>query len=412
MTYCKTLALLCVAVKFLAVVATAEPLTGAEFEQALQAQDSFFQDTLRGELAGVSGCFVTGPLGGVEADSLRAYHTVRIVCSDLQSLERALERVEKSTVLHVQAVSRYLDAPATFAPTGYRGVTIDLVGGRQIGAYTYQQLRFLIWARSNLINIESEHPDSLAAYALAVSHYLHMIDLLEDSTTPPKATAYRLNPDRDLYAPAPPYLIEGYQNYKTYLNSHAGIYTDFARGLLGFVPTDSLMIMLKQQAPRAAYPNKEASKFQEEMQEFFARDGDPVVLSTLTRSVFDTLRPGEYFFAVGLNGSVRFGRQFQRDEVAQLEKTTGPRVARANHAFLFPGEPLLTAGAFLVGDSTQPRLRSVNALSGRYFYSNISETIREDIAVRSNSYLLTLGHFFVALDALGIPYDSILIKKF
>ena len=394
--------------------ANAEPLTGAAFERAVQSQNVTFQDTLRAELIGVPGCFVTGPLGGVEDTSIVAYKTVRIVCSDLQRLESALERLEKSTAVHVQSVSRFLEKPATVQPTGYRGVIVDLVGGRQVSAQTFQQLRFLVWARSNVVEVEveKEHRDSLAAYARAVSHYLYMIDLLEDSTTPPQADAFALLPERDLYAPAPPYVIEGYQNYKDFMHSHAGIYTDFARGVLGFVPTDSLMIMLKQNLPQVAYPNKEYSKFQEEMEEFFARDGDPIVLSTLTRAVFDTLRPGEYFFAVGLNGTIRFGRELLREEVEEIEAATGHKVARANHAFLFPGEPLLTAGAFFLGDSTRPRLRSVNAQSGHYFYSNVSETIREDIAVRSNEYLLTLGHFFVALDALGIPYDSVLITKF
>jgi hypothetical protein len=395
-----------------AVPAVSQPLSGAAFDQAIIARQVTFQDTLRIELQDIAGCFVTGPLGGIDADSIYGYGRIRVVCADLQTLEQALERLEKSDIVHVQSVSRYLDEPAPFSPPGFRGVEIALLDGRVLYAFTYQQLRFLIWARSWLSDSRDDAVDSLNAYARAVSHYLYMIDMLEDTALPPDAGRFGVSPERDLYAPAPPYVIEGYQNYKDFMQAHAGIYTDFADGLLGFVPTDSLMIMIKQQAPHRAFPNKEASRFQDEMKEFFERDGDPRMLHTLTRAICDTLRAGEYFFAVGLNGTVRFGRELLREEVQAIENATGHKVARANHAFLFPGEPVLTAGAFFIGDSTGTHLRMVNAQSGHYFYSNVSATIREDISVNSNEYLLTLGHFFLALDALGIGYDSVLIMKF
>jgi len=100
-----------------------------------------------------------------------------------------------------------------------------------------------------------------------------------------------------------------------------------------------------------------------------------------------------------------------REEVERIETETGKKVPRANHGFLFPGEPILTAGAFFIEAKPAPRITHVNAQSGHYFYSNVSETIREDIAVHSDEYLLTLGHFFRALDHLGIPYDSVLVSK-
>lgn len=410
-TICKYLCPLLLVVACVSA-ALAQPLTGDAFERALAAQQRPLQDTLRAELRDIDGCLVCGPLGGAATDTMRGFQELRIVCADLQTLERALERLEKSDVMTVRSVSRYLDTTAAFAPAGLRGAEVTFADGRTIWVFTYQQLRFLIWLRELLSRPEDESPDSLSAYIRAVSHYLNMIDMLEDSTRPPKAAMFGLSPRDDLYAPVPPYVIEGYQNYKDFMSLHAAIYTDFARGVLGLVPSDSLLLMLKLQAPQAAYPNKEAAAFQAEMREFFDRDGDPRSLHTLTRAVFDTLRPGEYFFAVGLNGTIRFGRELLREEVQAIEKQTGHRVARANHAFLFPGEPLLTAGAFFIGDSTSPHLRSVNAQSGHYFYSNLSATVREDIAVRSNEYLLTLGHFFVALDALGIRYDSVLITKF
>jgi hypothetical protein len=149
-----------------------------------------------------------------------------------------------------------------------------------------------------------------------------------------------------------------------------------------------------------------------EYRQFFERGGDVRVMQTLTAEGFDTLAPGEYFFAVNVAGKVRLGRELLRAEVRRIEEETGRKVPRANHAFLFPGEPLLTAGAFFVEhDDGKPYITEVNAQSGHYFYSNVSATIREDISERSDHYLLTLGHFFCSLEQLGIPHQDLLIRK-
>jgi len=111
-------------------------------------------------------------------------------------------------------------------------------------------------------------------------------------------------------------------------------------------------------------------------------------------------------------GQIRFGRELLREEVERIEAETGRKAPRANHAYLFPGEPLLTAGAFWIEADPEPRLTEVTAGSGHYFYSNIQPTIREDIAEHSNEYVWTLGHFFRGLDSLGIAYDDVLIRKY
>ena len=136
-------------------------------------------------------------------------------------------------------------------------------------------------------------------------------------------------------------------------------------------------------------------------------------MQTLTKEGFDTLTSGEYFFAVGLNGDIRFGKEMTRTEVKKIETETGRKLPRANHAFLFPGEPVLTAGAFFIEQDKdgKPEIIKVNAQSGHYFYSNVNETIKDDIAVRSNQYLMTLGHFFKTLKNLNLPYKKILISK-
>jgi hypothetical protein len=135
-------------------------------------------------------------------------------------------------------------------------------------------------------------------------------------------------------------------------------------------------------------------------------------MQSLTTAGFDTLQPGEYFFAVGLSGKIRFGYEMLREEVERIETETGRKLPRANHSFLFPGEPIMTAGAFFIRRRNgKPYIDHINAQSGHYFYSNVSPTIRDDIAERSDHYLLTLGHFFAALDRLNIPHASVLIWK-
>jgi hypothetical protein len=88
-------------------------------------------------------------------------------------------------------------------------------------------------------------------------------------------------------------------------------------------------------------------------------------------------------------------------------------MARANHAFLFPGEPVLSAGAFIVADdlSGHRTILVANAQSGHYFYSNVTATIRADITDRSDEYLMTLGHFLAALERLGVPTGGLVLSK-
>jgi hypothetical protein len=300
-------------------------------------------------------------------------------------------------------------------PDGYRGAIASMIWqGEEIAVQlnTIQQTRWLVWARETLLDEGLDvNRKRLRRYAEEVSDYLYRIDTGYVDAPAPQASEFDLPETVDFYAPPPPYVIEGYENYKAFLHEHAGISTEFAHGVLAFMPNDSLLDILKSIAPTVAYPNKEAPMLQHEYRKFFARGGDPLIIKTLTPQTLQSLQPGEYFFAVGLDGSIRYGRELLREEVERIEEETGKKVPRANHAFLFPGEPILTAGAFFIDNASPPRIAHVNAHSGHYFYSNVTPTIREDIAERSDDYLLTLGHLFRALDRLGIPYDSILVSK-
>ena len=163
----------------------------------------------------------------------------------------------------------------------------------------------------------------LDQYAAALAFYLARIDSGYVETEPPAAEAFGLPRQVDLYADPPPYVIEGYQNYKDFLHRHRALTTAFASGVVAFIPTDSTLEQLKENAPPQAFPNKEASHFQHELRKFAARRGTMHAINRLTREALDTLAEGEYFFAVGLSGTIRFGRELLREEVKRLEAESG-----------------------------------------------------------------------------------------
>ncbi len=372
-----------------ATPSSANRIVESDFDRWLAAQNP---DEYRGmkEILSLHGDpSVTGPLyvgeiSGSNRDILRTLSLPRVICHDSEML-KGVDRVLKQSGYPWNVVRRT----------------------------TFHVERYWIWHLSHLDHkAVTAKRDQFKNYAKAVLRYVRDIKQGLINTPPPTATEFDLPAEIDFYAPPPDYVIEGYQNYKDSIAKYAAIETDFASGVLSIVPTDSLLDAIKKNAPREAFINKEQAAFQHEMRKFFKRGGHTGVMNTLTAIGFDTLKTGEYFFAVSLAGTVRFGRELLREEVVRIETSTGQKVPRANHAFLFPGEPILTAGAFFIKRDSVPRLVEVNAQSGHYFYSNLSPTVHDDIVDGSNRYLLTLGHFFNALDSLGVTYGRVLISKF
>ncbi len=385
--------MLLIALCLLASLATAEErsysITGDDFDTLMAWQRPELQAQLD-SFIDCPDCWVTGPLASdrkfTRAPMTWSHETSRfgrvtIICQGDSS------HGETKRLL-IECYGHVSDGRSPVLPLGY--------------------VRFNIWYK-HLLYDSIAMPES---YRDAVRSYLGQASSGHFDAIPPKAVEYGLPPELDFYPERPPYVIEGYQNYKDFLHSHAEIETEFISGVTAFVPTLETLDRLRKNAPREAFLNRETEKFQEEFREFLERGGQMSILQTLTREGFDTLKAGEYFFAVGMSGRIRFGRELMREEVKRIEEETGHKVPRANHAFLFPGEAILTAGAFFISDCEPGKISKVNAQSGHYFYSNIRPTIREDISEHSNYYLTTLGHFFNALDELAIPYDGIVVSKF
>ncbi len=388
----------------------------SEFPEWRKCQDIELQRHLESLFPEDQGYLITGPLAPDMARIApgvgeRIFSSQRVICPDPASLSAAVTQVVQSDLF--RSVRVYIaEALIDTLYGGYRGVLAVYTNNGEekvIQLNTVNQTRWLIWRVAT--SHTSGNENSYYQYSIAVSDYLYAVDSGQEDAKEPRASSFGLPQNLDFYPPRPEYVIEGYANYKEFLYRHREIITDFARGIEAFIPTDSLLSILKANVPRVAYFNKEAPLLQYEYRKFFERGGDVRVMRTLTPDIFIALAPGEYFFAIGLSEKIRFSRELPREEVGKIEKETGKKVPRANHAFLFPGEPVLTAGAFFIEGQDPSHLAQVNAHSGHYFYSNTTATIREDITVHGNEYLLTLGHFFNALDSLGISYNEILINK-
>jgi hypothetical protein len=396
---------------------TNDPITGQQFARLVAAQQVDLQRALEKALPDSVGYFITGPLDPFVSTwtsmSDRLYSSVRVLCPTLDIEDSALKALQLDSSFNI--VENVF--PTIRADGQHRGEVYKVVWRGDtvfIRITDYQTTRADIWARRKVYAGFDPKVDDhkVGEYAYQVYAYVKAIAAGRFDAPEPDPTHYGVPPDMGLYADPPDYVIPGYQNYKDSLTKYSLINLDFAPGVDSFVPSDSVLTVIKQSAPDEAFPNKEAPMFPFECRDFFRRGGDMRVINTLTRRGFDTLSPGEYFFAVGITGKVRFGREIPREEVARIESRTGRKVPRANHAFLFPGEYILTAGAFFIEDNNgSPRIAKINAQSGHYFYSNVSPTIHDDLAVRSDEYFLTLGHFLESLDSLGISYAGVRLSK-
>lgn len=394
-----------------------DPITENLFDSFVTSQRPEIQKALAGVLPETDGFVITGPLRPQPADSLatqadRFFCKLRVLCAELDLVDSAIARLERDSAIEVIRFEVYLDYPSESVIRGFRGAFLSLTVATdtvEVTVQTIQQMRFLVWAETKTIPFERK----LNRYGAALSDYLHKIDQGKIDTQPPDFKSFELPDSMDFFAPQPDYVIPGYDNYMNFLFSHRSIKTEFTSGVTAFIPSDSLEQVLIERVPLVGYPNKEWPAFQAELRKFVERGGRINFMNSLSAAGFDTLKAGEYFFAVGLSGNVRFGRELPRGEVEQIEKQTGQKPARANHAFLFPGEPILTAGTFMIElREGQPAITELTAQSGHYFYSNLSSTIREDISRRSDQYLMTLGHFLHALNVMQIPHDDLLIRKF
>ena len=387
----------------------AEPftVTGSAFEAFVRAQDTSFQRQLEQILPESLGYQVTGPIDPATpcAEEMRwVFRSVRVICPDLESVKPAIERLRESKLFRVKKSKEHINKAKGSSPSGFRGVIVSGLFDKLekvVVLQTLQQTRWLVWARGSLLKrTDSEQRPGLKQYSLALSNYFHHLDTRQNDFPAPRAVDFDVSDDSDPFSAAPLEIIEEPESFEALLDSNRVLKVDFARHMSGFIPTGALVDKFIADAPRIAFTNKGGALFQRQIQTFCEKVGNWRSLQTLSRSTADSLETGEYFFAVGISGKIRFGH-------LPLE---GQPVA--NETFLFPGEPVQTAGRFSVCCSKSGRILKVSTPSREYFYSNLAPTIRDDIVRRSDQYLSTLGHFLEAMQRLGIPTKEMVLSKF
>ena len=397
---------------------TTSAITGTAYQTLVTAQKPDFQKFLATIVDEKQGFVITGPLDALfrQSPGKNLFHSHRIICPDMETLQVLLERIFNDSLLAVIESQICLMEDCPGEPVGYRGALLKIKWQESevlLQLNTIQQTRWLIWAYKFLNEPEVTIPhEKWGLYASSLSQHLYAAARHWDDFPAPQALTFGLPGRIDFYLEPPRKIIRSEGIFKQMLADNRGIYSDFAKGLNSFIPGDSLLNKLKENATAEAYPNKNTTLLQHQYSQFMDGGGHLTDMQTLSKEVFDNLESGEYFFAVGLSGKIRFGKNIATESGSDSVNADSSALIAGNQAFLFPGEPVLTAGFFTVEQGSPPRLVTVNVYSEPYFYSNYCRDIEDNISRRSNHYLLTLGHFFKALDRLGIACDGISISKF
>jgi len=380
-------------------------ITGPALDTLMAAQDLKLQKQLEAQFDESQGYLVTGPFDP-RLDILEVarpiFNSVRVLVPDRDSYYYGIRDTRKRSI------------PVGHA--GYDGHLYEINIGDRVDTVlmmTYNQNRYLIWLKQvTELGWNTVASPKLARYTISLRNYFGHLDTHNFDVTMPPAEKFVLPESIELFAPDRDPIFKNDSVYIALLDRHKSINLPIVGGDTMFVLTPEKAAWFKENAPYEAFPNKSEAHLQEEYRDFIQHNGDITQLKVLTKELFDGLSDGEYIFAVSLTGKIRIAVRLTADDIAHIEKATGQKPPVPSQALLFPGEPVLTAGSFVVDASAQNKLALINAYSEPYFYSKIDPSVKEDIAERSDHYLTTLGHLFKSLDRLGIDYSGAHISKF
>ncbi len=324
------------------------------------------------------------------------FQTVRIICSDEQVIQTAVRALKDCKDIKIKKLRHDLDKARSSDPAGYRGMTIRFMWQDRewnVQILTFQQLRWLIWADAVLPEDPRAITKSVRSFAIAISDYLNLPGPQESSSEIPRAAGYGLSEQYDLYQPLSDDKIKS-------PDSVAEITTSFARGITAFVPTDSILREFRVLATNDTYVENNPAMFQWQCREFFSSGHTLQNIKTLSHGNIQEFEPGCHAFIVTADSSIR---------CAQIADQDVCRWSQLPHAVLSCGQPVLTAGIFSVKRDSSTYISSVNIRSHVLLGDLQAKSEPRQLSDRR---LISLGHFFAALDQLGIPYRDILISKF
>jgi hypothetical protein len=336
------------------------------------------------------------PNRNAASETALLFETVRIICPDLTAMQQAVRALKDCKEIKIKKLRHDIEKARTADPAGYRGITVRFVWQDQeksIQLITFQQLRWLLWASTIPSNDSKADTKAGRSYAIAVSDYLDSFDRGASLAKIPLATDFGLPQRYDLYQPLADDEI-------AFTDAVAEITTSFANGITAFSPTDSALTEFKQLATGETFTESDRSMLQWQCREFFSSGQGLADIKTLSSESLRQLEPGSYAFAVGADSTVRF---------AKITQPNARRWSQSPHALLFCNQPVLTSGNFGIERDTTAHIARINICSHTLLGNLATETEPRRLSDRR---LTTLGHFFQALDRLGIPHHGILISKF
>jgi hypothetical protein len=312
------------------------------------------------------------------------------------------------------------------APVGYSGVLASARLNKKLvdlNFITVNMNRWLIWAKTHYFPVwKGERDTPMQEYAAAVSQYMRRNDFGNINTEEPKASALRAPRKADLYGSVGAWSVDPGE-YSSIVLAHREMDFHLAKGVMSFVAGEGAIDWLTGHGGKTRFYENNQAHVQRIFQSFIEEGRSFLELRTLTPELIKELEPGRYFYAVDEYGRIRFGSRNTNEAKDPMSLWT--ERAKAYECLLFPGQPVLAAGEFLIAEDAPPleaslsdyssapaRLRSVNAFSGYFFYRPGGKRLKKDVRDMSDKYLVSTGHFLKALRRMGVPPDGIRISKF
>ncbi len=380
-----------------------EPISGADFDSLMEKQNIPLQKALKVQFGNIPGCLITGPLAPTmpSSDSLRPLlDAVRVVFPDHKSFAKAAMESPRLNLIVGQI--------------GFRGNLFEFDSSDIKGLVMYispHQNRYLIWMRHfTSLGWNTVNSVKLRRYAVNISDHFLRLDSRGVLETPPSCAGYRIPETLDLLPPLPALVIAREKDFLDSLKAYNMITTGFFTGDSVIIAVREVIDIFKNLAPRMAFPDKEEFLLQRDFISFLEKGGNFSLFKTLDSLTLASMPPGEYKFAVGLNGDIRLAPRYLK--AASKGPSANTEKFEISESLLFPGDPVMSAGILTIKDNQRQRISHFNILSKHYFFSPYQPTFSDILAQRSNDYLLSLGYLFKALDELKINYEGARISKF
>lgn len=385
-------------------------ITGSEFDRYLDAQQVDLQIALQKCFSQDSGYLVCGPIDPTvrgKQDVVDFFRAIRVICPDLASVVKASGYFLRSTSPKLISRDSWISSPRKGSLAGIRAVLVWVRWENQqvpILFQTMHQTRLSILTYNNrLFAMEKGERKLTSQYIRAVSDYLHRCDIGDKSARAPEAISFGL-PESMNIVPSNHKIPGGQLTSPDALATMASIVTDFAKGVTGIVPGDSLAKELATGAPNNAYRYLSNETELRLLSEIEHNSVERVSVFDLDSVSVRWLAAGSYCFAIGLSGRLKIGHASPSDSSANERLFT-------LESHLYPGEAVFCAGMIVVGEGIPSPVLEISLRSPRLFDVR-DPGIAGAHAQFDRDPIWMVGHLLRRLTSLGIPWRGAVIRKY